>query len=146
MGGKPYTPVFDHALMLTYYRQGMSDPEIARKIGCTASNVYRWRKTNGLEPNVPPRGGYGRPKRKRDPEPEPSPPPPKPTVREERRDLQKECSRCVYLQFLSNGMADTYCAYGTITGRPRITLPPREDGRCPGFLEAVPGMREAADD
>ena len=96
--------VYDHAAMLVYYRQGLSDPEIARKVGCTACNVYKWRKYNGLPPNVPAHGGYGRPVRIRD-----------------------------YNASLNHGSAETFCAYGLITGHSRIKLPKREDGRCPGF-------------
>ena len=124
--------VFDHDAMLELYRQGLSDPEIARRVGCTASNVFKWRKTNGLEPNVPAHGGYGRPVRKReDPLPEPELPPmtTEPT-------LYTECPRCVYNGSLNHGTADTFCAYGLITGQARIKLPKRADGRCPAFASA----------
>ena len=33
--------VYDHGAMLELYRQDLSDPEIARRVGCTASNVYK---------------------------------------------------------------------------------------------------------
>lgn len=124
--------VYDHGAMLELYRQGLSDPEIARRVGCTASNVYKWRKSNGLEPNVPAHGGYGRPVRKReDPLPESELPPmtTEPT-------LYTECPRCVYNGSLNHGTADTFCAYGLITGQARIKLPKREDGRCPAFASA----------
>ena len=35
--GKGDGIVYSHAAMLAYYRQGLSDPEIARKVGCTAA-------------------------------------------------------------------------------------------------------------
>lgn len=124
--------VYDHAAMLTYYRQGLSDPAIARKVGCTASNVYKWRKTNGLEPNVPAHGGYGRPPRKRE---EPLPADSLPPMTTE-PTLYTECPRCVYNGSLNHGTADTFCAYGLITGQARIKLPKREDGRCPAFASA----------
>ena len=145
---RPYHPVYSHAAMLELYRQGLSDPEIAKKIGCTASNVYRFRKVNGLPPNIPAHGGYGRPKRKRaDPyTPQPAPDP-EPMPQAMRRVPKEECRQCMYLQLLSNGMAGTFCGYGLMTGRPRITLPPREDGRCPGFEAGVPDwMKSAAED
>ena len=131
--------------MMTYYRQGLSDPEIAKRVGCTASNVFKWRKTNGLAPNVPSHGGYGRP-------PRPKPEPPPKTEKEQRvavrkREMYRECRQCVYLRLLSNGMADVFCGYGLITGTPRISLPKREDGRCPGFEEGTPEwMKEAGHD
>ena len=140
--------IYPHGTMLELYRQGLSDPQIARKVGCTACNVYKWRKTNGLPPNVPAHGGYGRPKRKRaDPyTPQPAPGP-EPMPQAMRRVPKEECRQCMYLQLLSNGMAGTFCGYGLMTGRPRITLPPREDGRCPGFEEGVPDwMKSAAED
>lgn len=131
MAGKGKGVVYDHAAMLAYYRQGLSDPAIARKVGCTASNVYKWRKANGLEPNVPAHGGYGRPVTVReDPPPEPELPP----MRTE--TLYTECPRCVYNGSLNHGTADTFCAYGLITGKARIRLPKREDGRCPAFASA----------
>lgn len=121
--------VYSHSAMLELYQQGLSDPEIARRVGCTASNVYKWRKTNGLPPNVPAHGGYGRPVRKREaPLPEPELPPMKPEA-----TLYTECPRCVYNGSLNHGTSDTFCAYGLITGKARIKLPKREDGRCPAF-------------
>ena len=118
--------VYDHAAMLAYYRQGLSDPEIARKVGCTASNVYKWRKYNGLPPNVPAHGGYGRPVRIRE---DPAELP----TSEPEATLYTECPQCDYNASLNHGSAETFCAYGLITGHSRIKLPKREDGRCPGF-------------
>lgn len=118
--------VYDHAAMLAYYRQGLSDPEVARKVGCTASNVYKWRKYNGLPPNVPAHGGYGRPTRiHEDPTELPT--------SEPDATLYTECPQCVYNASLNHGTSDTFCAYGLITGKARIKLPKREDGRCPAF-------------
>ena len=141
---KPYTPVYDHAAMLEYYRQGLSDPQIAKRVGCTASNVFKWRKSNGLEPNVPP-NGYGRPVR---PKPDPPPKPEKPKqVAVINREMYSECRQCIDLRLLSNGMADVFCGYGLTTGTARITLPKREDGRCPGFEEGTPlWMQEESHD
>ena len=50
--------------------------------------------------------------------------------------LYTECPRCVYNGSLNHGTADTFCAYGLITGQARIKLPKREDGRCPAFASA----------
>lgn len=124
--------VYDHGTMLELYRQGLSDPEIARKVGCTSCNVYKWRKANDLPPNVPAHGGYGRTPRQREeplPEPEPEPMTPEAT-------LYTECPKCVYNALLNHGTADTFCAYGLITGHSRISLPKRADGRCPAFASA----------
>ena len=141
---KPYTPVFSHEDMLACYLQGLSDPEIASRVGCTASNVFKWRKKNNLPPNLPSHGGHGRPKRKK-PEPPPKPEPKPQRVAVIKREMYRECRKCIYLMLLSNGMADVFCGYGLITGTPRITLPKREDGRCPGFAEGTPEWRKEAD-
>lgn len=124
--------VYDHGAMLELYRQGLSDPEIARRVGCTSCNVYKWRKSNSLPPNVPAHGGYGRPVQKREePLPEPETPPMTAEV-----TLYTECPECVYNGLLNHGTADTFCAYSLITGHSRIKLPKREDGRCPAFASA----------
>ncbi|MBR2699694.1 MAG: hypothetical protein IKE76_13990 [Clostridia bacterium] len=135
--GKGDGIVYSHAAMLAYYRQGLSDPEIARKVGCTASNVYKWRKYNSLPPNVPAHGGYGRPPRKREePLPEQTPAEPEPRSEEKEIRLRTECSSCIFCASLNHGTADTYCAYSLITGHARILLPERGDGVCPGFASA----------
>lgn len=124
--------VYSHAMMLELYHQGLSDPEIARRVGCTSCNVYKWRKSNSLPPNVPAHGGYGRPVRKREePLPESELPPVTPEA-----TLYTECPRCIYNGLLNHGTSETFCAYGLITGQARIKLPKRADGRCPGFASA----------
>ena len=140
--GKGDGIVYSHAAMLAYYRQGLSDPEIARKVGCTASNVYKWRRYNGLPPNVPAHGGYGRPPRQR----EAPPPPPEPEPRSEAKEirLRTECGSCMFCASLNHGTADTYCAYCLITGHARILLPERADGICPGFNRGIPVLTEVS--
>ena len=123
--------IYPHGTMLELYRQGLSDPQIARKVGCTACNVYKWRKNNGLPPNVPAHGGNGRPPRQRE---DPPPPDPElPPMEATEVTLFTECPECVYNGSLNHGSAETFCSYSLITGHARIKLPKREDGRCPGF-------------
>ena len=43
------------------YNKGLSDSEIAKKVGITTSGIESWRKRNGLEPNYIKRTCYQRP-------------------------------------------------------------------------------------
>ena len=54
------------------------------------------------------------------------------------QSLYTECPECVFRARLCHGSEESYCAYSVIMDHPRISLPPREDGRCPGFERAVP--------
>ena len=75
---------------------------------------------------MPAHGGYGRPTRiHEDPAELPT--------SEPDATLHTECPQCVYNASLNHGSAETFCAYGLITGKARIKLPKREDGRCPAF-------------
>ena len=47
--------------------------------------------------------------------------------------FKKECGGCRYWGKLREGDTTKCCNYAWITGRCRIALPPRADGRCPGY-------------
>lgn len=53
--------------------------------------------------------------------------------------LPEICERCKYRGFLDTETQYACCDYLYVTGHPRSSLPPREDGLCPGFEE---GKRE----
>lgn len=56
--------------------------------------------------------------------------------------FKKECGECRYWGRLAMDDQSTRCCnYGWITGKCRTTLPPREDGLCPGY---EPGERARA--
>lgn len=40
-------PDWDAAMEL--YKQGLTDPEIAERIGCSKYAIFKWRKRNGLQ-------------------------------------------------------------------------------------------------
>lgn len=49
--GRPKLPVEEHNYRLKLYGQGMTDKEIAERIGLTPRTVYRWRAKWGLRAN-----------------------------------------------------------------------------------------------
>ena len=57
--------------------------------------------------------------------------------------VKTECRRCRFYGPLAadSGHGRKCCNYAWITGRCRSTLPPRDDGRCPGY---EPGERAKA--
>ena len=57
--GLPKRIRMDRAKMRTLYDQGLNDYEIARVMQCSGSNVWAWRRREGLPPNCEPGQHHG---------------------------------------------------------------------------------------
>ena len=55
MKGKNKLTPQEERVRLALYRQGLSDSEIARRVGVSRCSIAQWRRRRGLAPNFPPR-------------------------------------------------------------------------------------------